>query len=58
MMEREDSRIDWHCTMLYAWKAFVSQQMTLPVSYLPQGLFFVTIQGGKTAKAAKLVITR
>lgn len=34
------------------------KQVTLPVSHLPQGLFFVTVQGSKTTKTAKLVITR
>lgn len=33
-------------------------QVTLPVSHLPQGLFFVTVQGSKTGKTTKLVITR
>jgi hypothetical protein len=33
-------------------------QVTLPVSHLPQGLFFVTVQGSKTTKTAKLVITK
>jgi hypothetical protein len=34
------------------------KQVTLPVSQMPQGLFFVTVQGSKVAKTAKLVITR
>jgi hypothetical protein len=34
------------------------KQVTLPVSHLPQGLFFVNVQGNKTTKTAKLVITR
>jgi hypothetical protein len=33
-------------------------QVTLPVGHLPQGLFFVTVQGSKTTKTAKLVITQ
>ena len=48
-------------------KLFVSQQVQLPegdkkvtlgVSHLPQGLFFVTVQGSKKTKTAKLVITK
>jgi hypothetical protein len=48
-------------------KLFVSQhvelgagkkQVTVPVSHLAKGLFVVTVQGGKTAKTAKLAITR
>jgi hypothetical protein len=48
-------------------KLFVSQQVelaggkksvTVPVSHLSKGLFVVTVQGSKTAKTAKLVITR
>jgi uncharacterized protein YjdB len=48
-------------------RPFVSQQVqlttgvnqvTLPVNHLPQGLFFVTVQGSKTTKTAKLVITK
>jgi hypothetical protein len=48
-------------------KLFVSEQVqigegvnkvTLPVSHLPQGLFFVTVQGSKTTKTAKLIITK
>jgi hypothetical protein len=34
------------------------KQVTLPVSHLAQGLFFVTVQGSKTGKTAKLVITK
>jgi uncharacterized protein YjdB len=34
------------------------KQVTLPVNHLPQGLFFVTVQGSKTARTAKLVITK
>jgi hypothetical protein len=33
-------------------------QVTLSVSHLPPGLYVVTVQGGKTVKTAKLVITR
>jgi hypothetical protein len=32
--------------------------LTVPVSHLPKGLFVVTVQGSKTVKTAKLVITR
>jgi hypothetical protein len=48
-------------------KAFLGQQVqlgagvdrvTLPVNHLPQGLFFVTVQGSKTTKTAKLVINK
>ncbi|MBD0256421.1 MAG: Ig-like domain-containing protein, partial [Cytophagales bacterium] len=48
-------------------KLFVSQQVqlgkgekrvTVPVSHLSKGLFVVTVQGSKTTKMAKLVITR
>ncbi|MBD2766766.1 T9SS type A sorting domain-containing protein [Hymenobacter sp. BT664] len=50
-----------------AGKLFTSQSVqltprvktvTLPVHDLPQGLFLVTVQGRKTAKTAKLVITK
>jgi hypothetical protein len=34
------------------------KQVTLPVSHLPQGLFLVTVQGSKTVKTAKLIITK
>jgi hypothetical protein len=34
------------------------RKVTLPVSHLPQGLFFVSVQGSKTAKTGKLVITK
>jgi hypothetical protein len=34
------------------------KQVTLPVSHLPQGLFFVTVQGSKASKTAKLIITK
>jgi hypothetical protein len=34
------------------------KQVTLPVSHLPQGLFFVMVKGSKTTKSAKLVITK
>jgi hypothetical protein len=34
------------------------KQVTLPVSHLPQGLFFVTVQGSKVARTAKLVIAK
>jgi hypothetical protein len=34
------------------------KQVTLQVNHLPQGLFFVTVQGSKTTKTAKLVITK
>jgi uncharacterized protein YjdB len=33
-------------------------QVTLPVSHLPQGLFVVRVQGSKTAKTAKLSIAK
>jgi lysophospholipase L1-like esterase len=33
-------------------------QITLPVGHLPQGLFFITVQGSKAAKTAKFVITK
>jgi hypothetical protein len=33
-------------------------QVTIPVGHLPQGLFFVNVQGNKTAKTAKLVIAK
>ncbi|HEX8545388.1 MAG TPA: T9SS type A sorting domain-containing protein, partial [Cytophagaceae bacterium] len=33
-------------------------QVTLPVSHLPQGLFLVAIQGGKVSKKSTLVITK
>jgi uncharacterized protein YjdB len=33
-------------------------QVTLPVSHLPQGLFVVRVQGSKTVKTAKLSIAR
>jgi chitodextrinase len=33
-------------------------QITIPINHLPQGLFFVTVQGSKTTKTAKLVITK
>ena len=48
-------------------KLFVNRQVelttgeksvTVPVSHLSKGLFVVTVQGSKTAKTAKLVITR
>jgi hypothetical protein len=48
-------------------KLFLGQQVqlsegvnkvTLPVSHLPQGLFFVSVQGSKTSRTAKLVITK
>ncbi|MBD2768005.1 right-handed parallel beta-helix repeat-containing protein [Hymenobacter sp. BT664] len=48
-----------------AGKPFLRQQVqpgapevTLSVGHLPQGLFIVTVQGSKTAKSAKLVITK
>jgi hypothetical protein len=34
------------------------KQVTFSVIELPQGLFFVTVQGSKTTKTAKLIITR
>jgi hypothetical protein len=34
------------------------KQVTLSVGQLPQGLFFVTVQGSKARKTAKLVITK
>jgi uncharacterized protein YjdB len=34
------------------------KQVTLSVNHLPQGLFFVTVQGSKTTKTAKLIITQ
>jgi hypothetical protein len=34
------------------------KQVILPIHHLPEGLIFVTVQGGKTTKTAKLVITR
>jgi|GEM_PF-2006854 len=34
------------------------KQVTLPVNHLPQGLFFVHVQGNKTTKTAKFVITK
>jgi hypothetical protein len=34
------------------------RQVTLSVGHLPRGIFLVSVQGGKTAKTAKLVITR
>jgi hypothetical protein len=34
------------------------KQVSLSVGHLPQGLFFVTVQGSKVGKTAKLVITR
>jgi hypothetical protein len=34
------------------------EQVTLPVNHLPQGLFFVTVQGSKVARTAKLMITK
>lgn len=34
------------------------KQVTLPVGHLPQGLFVVTVQGSKTGKTARLLITR
>jgi hypothetical protein len=34
------------------------KQVTLSVSQLPQGLFFVTVQGSKARKTAKLIITK
>jgi uncharacterized protein YjdB len=34
------------------------KQVTLPISQLPQGLFLVRVQGSKTTKTAKLVITK
>jgi chitodextrinase len=34
------------------------KQVTLSVRELPQGLFFVTVQGNKVGKTAKLVITK
>jgi hypothetical protein len=34
------------------------KQVTLPVNHLPQGLFFVTVQGSKATKTAKLIITK
>jgi hypothetical protein len=34
------------------------KQVTLSVGHLPQGLFVVTVQGSKTAKTTKLVITK
>ncbi len=34
------------------------RQVTLPVEHLPPGLFLVTLQGSKTGKTAKLLITR
>jgi hypothetical protein len=33
-------------------------QVTLPVGHLPKGLYFVTVQGRKAARTAKLVITK
>jgi hypothetical protein len=48
-----------------AGKAFLRQQVqpgarevTLSVSHLPPGVFVVRVQGGKTGKTAKLLITR
>ncbi len=35
-----------------------AQEVTLPVGHLPRGVFVVTVQGSKTGKTAKLVITR
>jgi|GEM_PF-2111506 len=35
-----------------------ARKVTLPVSHLPQGLFFVRVQGSKTAKTGKLIITK
>jgi hypothetical protein len=34
------------------------KQVTLSVGQLPQGLFFVTVQGSKARKTAKLIITK
>jgi|GEM_PF-941229 len=34
-----------------------AQQVTLPVGHLPRGVFVVRVQGSKTAKTAKLIIT-
>jgi chitodextrinase len=34
------------------------KQVTFPVNHLPQGLFFVTVQGSKARKTAKLIITK
>jgi hypothetical protein len=34
------------------------KQVTLSVGHLPQGIFLVSVQGSKTAKTARLVITR
>jgi hypothetical protein len=35
-----------------------AREVTLPVDHLPGGVFVVTVQGSKTGKTAKLVITR
>jgi hypothetical protein len=34
------------------------KQVSLSVGHLPQGLFFVTVQGSKVGKTAKLIITK
>jgi chitodextrinase len=35
-----------------------TREVTLSVGHLPRGVFVVTVQGGKTGKKAKLIITR